>query len=185
MKRVIIAAYLLFCSILVGTETRPIVYLQPNTTQVFTEIYQSYGLLKPPARTFFESALYLDQSTQPAIIPLQLSNTAIFDHASETLINYHSRVGDLELYIDPKKPKPFFYTAAGSKHLIVALVYAIVTLEPNKKFLFVEQAPYYSGHPNAVTGLYKYPNARFALFHKPSDIEVRPEEVCRVCDFAK
>ena len=93
-------------------KTRQVVYLQPNTTQLFTELYQAYGLQSPPKRTFFESALYLDQSTQPSIVPLQPSNVAIFDHANQVLSQFHRRVNDLELYIDPNKPKPFFYTAA-------------------------------------------------------------------------
>ncbi len=79
--------------------------------------------------------------------------------------------------MDPKKPKPFFYTASGSKHLIVALVYAIAMAEPNKKFVFVEQAPYYSGHPSAVSGIFNYPNARFQLFHDPAEIKLEPGEV--------
>ena len=156
--------------------TRTVVYFQPNTTQLFTELYQAYGLLNPPAQTFFENALYLDQSIPPSPIPLQPSNQAIFDHASETLSEFHRRVGDLELYIDPSKPKPFFYTAVGSKQLIVALVYAIATSEPNKKFVFAEQAPYYSGHPNAVSGIFNYPNARFVTFHDPSEVVLAPGE---------
>lgn len=155
----------------------PIIYLQPNTAQLFTELYQAYDLLSPPVRTFFENALYLDQSTYPSIFPMQPSNEAIFDHAGKVLSEFHKRIGDLELYVDPGKPKPFFYTASGSKHLIVALVYGIVMSEPNKKFLFVEQAPFYSGHPNAVTGLFNYPNARFLAFHDPSEIKLEPEEV--------
>lgn len=159
------------------TETRTLIYLQPNTTQLFTELYQAYGLLAPPARTIFENALYLDQSTWSSILPFQPSNQAIFNHASQILSEFHKRVSDLELYIDPNKPKPSFYIASGSKHLIVALVYGIVMSEPNKKFLFVEQTPFYSGHPNAVAGLFNYPNARFLSFNDPSEIILEPEEV--------
>jgi aspartate/methionine/tyrosine aminotransferase len=155
---------------------RPTIYFQPNTTQVFTELYKAYGLLNPPARTFFEDALYLDQSIPPSVIPLQPSNQAVFDHANKVLSEFHRSANDLELYIDPNKPKPFFYTASGSKHLIVALVYGIVTSEPHKKFVFVEQAPFYSGHPDAVSGLFNYPNARFLAFHDPSDIKLDPGE---------
>lgn len=160
---------------LMGVETT--IYLQPNTTQLFTELYQAYGLLNPPRRTFFEDALYLDQSTPSSILPMQLSNQAIFEHASQTLLDFHKRVNDWELYIDPNKPKPFFFVGSGSKHLIVALVYAIVMSEPNKKFVFVEQAPFYSGHPNAVSGLLRYPNARFFSFHQTSEIVLEPGEV--------
>ncbi len=155
----------------------PFLYLQPNTTQIFTEVYQAYGLLNPLSRTQFENALYLDQSTQPFILPMQPSDIGVFEHASQVLIEYHQRVNDLELYIDPKKPKPFFFTANGSKHLIVALVYAIAMSQPDKKFLFVEQAPFYSGHPNAVSDIFHYPNARFLPFHEPSEIQPKPGEI--------
>jgi len=80
------------------------------------------------------------------------------------------------LYVDPEKPKPFFYTTSGSKHLIVALVYAIATSAPDKKFVFVEQAPFYSGHPSAVSGIFTYPNARFLAFHDPKEIKLEPGE---------
>lgn len=166
-----------FCAGLQAAELnkpQPEIYLQPNTTQIFTELYQAYGLLNPPKRTFFEDALYLDQSIPPEKVPLQPSNQVIFEHASEVLAEFHKRMGDLELYVDPKAAKPFFYTAVGSKQLIVALVYAIALSEPDKKFLFVEQAPFYSGHPNAVTGIFQYPNAKFLAFHDPSEIKLEP-----------
>lgn len=152
-------------------------YLQPNTTQIFTEFYASYGLLEPPRRTFFEDALYLDQLAPPSTTELQPSNAAIFAEAEATLAAFHRKQGDLELYVDPKKPKPYFYTASGSKHLIVALVYAIVKSEPNKKFVFAEEVPFYSGHPSAVTGIYAYPNARFLAFKDPKEIKLEPGEV--------
>ncbi|MBA3816281.1 MAG: aminotransferase class I/II-fold pyridoxal phosphate-dependent enzyme [Parachlamydiaceae bacterium] len=185
VKILLIAYYLLFSFEQIqsvedepkSSHNFPIIYLQPNTTQLFTELYQAYGLLKPQEKTFFENALYLDQSTPPSILPFQPSNQNIFDHASQVLMEFHKRVNDLELYIDPNKPKPLFYIGSGSKHLIVALVYGIVMSEPNKKFVFVEQSPFYSGHPNAVTGLFKYPNARFFAFHNPSEIVLEPDEI--------
>lgn len=158
-------------------EKRPIIYLQPNITQIFTELYQAYGLANPPKRTSFDNALYLDQSTPKTIFPMQPSNIEIFEHASKILSEFHLRVQDLELYIDPAKPKPFFYTASGSKHLLVALAYAIVMTEPDKKFLFVEKAPFYSGHPSAVTGIFKYPNGRFQAFHDASEIKPETGEI--------
>ena len=157
-------------------EVKNLLYFQPNTTPLFSELYQSYGLDPLKQRTFFDEAIYLDQSTPGTILPLQPSNERVFGHADQVLSSFHRKVGDLELYIDPLQPKPFFYTAAGSKHLIVALVYAIVTSQPDKKFLFVEQAPFYSGHPNAVTGIFSYPNARFLAFHDPSEIVLQDNE---------
>lgn len=154
----------------------PILFFQPNTTPLFSELYKKYGIYHLPKKTFFEEAIYLDQSTPITILPMQPSNQFVFKHASDTLSAFHKKIGDIELYIDPKKPEPFFYTASGSKHLIVALVYAIVTSFPDKKFLFVEQAPFYSGHPSAVTGIFSYPNARFLAFHKPEEVILKEGE---------
>jgi aspartate/methionine/tyrosine aminotransferase len=160
-----------------GGVNRPLIYLQANTTELFTELYERHGLLTPPARTFFENALYLDQSPWPSLLPFQPSIQTILDSADHVLSEFHSRMGDLELYIDPNQPKPLFYVASGSKQLIAALVYGIVMSEPNQKFLFVEQSPFYSGHINAVSGLFNYPNARFLPFTDPSEIVLEPEEV--------
>ncbi len=109
--KIVVLSLLLLVNVVLAENTRPIVYLQPNTTQLFTELYQAYGLFNPPARTVFEDALYLDQSTPVSILPMQPSNQNIFDHASDVLTEFHNRMGDLELYVDPKKAKPFFYTA--------------------------------------------------------------------------
>lgn len=153
-----------------------LLYFQPNTTPLFAELYESYGLNSLPSKTSFDEAIYLDQSSPIAILPLQPSNEIVFNHANNVLTTFHKKIGDLELYVDPQKPSPFFYTASGSKHLIVALVYAIVMSEPNKKFVFVEQAPFYSGHPSAVSGIFHYPNARFLKFDDPSEIVLEPGE---------
>lgn len=177
MYKMFVLVILSVSSLLNAQENQTTIYFQPNTTQIFSELYQAYGLLNPPERTFFDEALYLDQSIPPAKQPLQPSNQTIFDHADTVLSEFHTKMNDLELYIDPSKPKPFFYTAAGSKHLIVALVYSIVTSEPQKKFVFVEQAPFYSGHSDAVTGLFNYPNARFVSFHAASEIKVEDDEI--------
>jgi aspartate/methionine/tyrosine aminotransferase len=154
----------------------PLLYFQPNITPLFTELYEDYSLQHPPSKTLFDEAIYLDQSTPVSILPLQPSNQAVFKHTSDVLTAFHKKVGDFELYVDPNKPSPLFYTASGSKQLIVALVYAIVMSEPNKKFLFVEKSPFYSGHPNAVSGIFHYPNARFLAFHEPSEIALQPGE---------
>ncbi len=154
----------------------PILYFQPNTTPLFNDLYKAYGLSPLPQKTFFDEAIYLDQSTPETILPMQPSNQFVFGEANDVLSEYHKKIGDFELYADPSKPKPFFYTASGSKHLIVALVYAIATSEPQKKFVFAEQAPYYSGHPNAVSGIFTYPNARFLAFHDPAEIVLEPGE---------
>lgn len=155
----------------------PPIFFQPNTTQIFSELYQSHGLMPLKKRVSFERALYLDQSVPPNPLPLQPSNTSVFDKANQILTEFHQKIGDLELYVDPNNPPPFFYTTAGSKQLIVALVYAIAIAEPNKKFVFAEKVPFYSGHPNAVTGIFHYPNARFAAFHSPKDIKLEPGEI--------
>lgn len=170
-----VGAIFLLCAIKQSDE-KPLLYFQPNTTPLFTELYEVYGLKPLPQTTFFDEAIYLDQDTPHTILPLQPANRVVFDHANEILSTFHKKMGDFELYVDPSKPPPFFYTAAGSKHLIVALVYAICVSSPEKKFLFVEKAPFYSGHPDAVSGIFQYPNARFLGFHNPSEIAPLPGE---------
>lgn len=176
MRKFLVAIFFLAWHCVFAIDNRSTIFLQPNTTQLFTELYQEYGLQNLKPRTFFEEALYLDQSIPPTKVPLQPSNAAIFDHSNAVLTEFHRRMGDLELYVEPGQ-NPFFYTAVGSKQLIVALVYGIVMSEPNKKFLFVEQSPFYSGHPNAVNGIFPYPNARFLAFHDPAEIKLEPGEV--------
>lgn len=177
--KILLAWILLPCASLSagGELNRPIIYLQANTTELFTELYEKHGLLNPAAGTSFENALYLDQSPWPSLLPFQPSIQAVLDPADQVLTEFHRRVGDLELYIDPKGPKPLFYVASGSKQLIAALVYGIVMSEPKQKFLFVEQVPFYSGHINAVTGLFNYPNARFLPFTDLAEIVLEPGEV--------
>jgi|GEM_PF-3437295 len=165
-------------SVDIKIEAQPIIYLQPNTTPLFTELYEIYGLNNLPKKTFFDEAIYLDQSTPITILPMQPSNQYVFGHANDTLSEFHKKIGDYELYVDPEKGEPFFYIACGSKHLIVALVYAIATSAPEKKFLFVEQAPFYPGHPSAVSDIFTYPNARFLAFHDIEEIKLeRGEEL--------
>ncbi len=160
------------------TKTRSdntILYLRPNTTQLFTELYRSYGLLHNPELTVIERAPYLDQVGAPQPFPMQPADRAIFNHAEAILKRFHERSGNLELFLEPGADT-FFYTASGSIQVIYALVYTLATTFPDRQFLFVEKTPFYSGHRAAVELLFKYPNARFQGFKKPSDIVIRPGE---------
>lgn len=85
------------------------------------------------------------------------------------------REGPLELFIDPNEKNPIFCPSNGSLQTIFGLVYAIVTSEPTKKFLFVEKIPYYSFHEHAIS-FRAYPNARFQGFHEPSEIKINADE---------
>ena len=153
-----------------------VLYLRPNTTQLFTELYQRYGLLNNPALTVIEQAPYLDQVGAPAPFPMQPANTAIFNHAETILKKFHTRSGNLDLFLEPGNTETFFYTASGSAQIIYALVYAIGTTFPDQQFLFVEKTPYYSGHRSAVELLFKYPNVRWQGFKNPSEINLLPGE---------
>lgn len=155
----------------------PIIFLRPNTTQLFTELYQNYGLIDNPAVNVFEDAFYLDQTGQPPILPLQLSNQTIYSHAERVLRSFHENQKNLELFLASKEKNSFFYTTNGSIQIIFALVHAIAMSEPDKKFLFVEKIPYYSGHENSVGKLLPYPNARFQGFRSLEEITLQPEEV--------
>lgn len=158
-----------------GNDDETILYLRPNTTQLFTELYQQYGLLNNPQTTVIEKAPYLDQVGAPMPFPMQPANMAIFNHAESILKKFHQKSGNLELFLEPGADT-FFYTANGSLHIINALIYAISTTFPEEKFLFVEKRPFYSGHHTAVSLLFNYPNVRWQAFIQPSEIVRLPGE---------
>jgi aspartate/methionine/tyrosine aminotransferase len=147
--------------------------MRPNETPMFTELYQRYGLLNPPALHVFDSSIYLGQpGKKTLLIP---SSDAFFNDVDQSLRAYHKRIGNQGLFLDPKETKPTFCPSNGSLQTIFGLVYAIATTEPEKHFLFVEKIPFYSYHEHAIS--YRpYPNARFQGFNDPSEIKPKPEE---------
>lgn len=151
----------------------PLIYMRPNETPMFTELYQRYGLLNPPALHVYDSAVYLGQpGEKKLLIP---SSETFFNDVDQTLRVYHSRVGNQGLFLDPNEKNYVFCPSNGSLQIIFALVYAISTAEPQKHFLFVEKIPFYSFHEHAVT--YRaYPNARFQGFNDPSEVKPKPDE---------
>lgn len=153
-----------------------ILYLRPNTTQLFTELYKHYGLLNNPLLNVMERAPYLDQIGAPTPFPLQPADQAILNHAESLLKKFHTQSGNLDLFLEPGNKETFFYTANGSIQIIYALVYAISTAFPNQKFLFVEKIPFYPGHHVAVELLFHYPNVRWQGFRTPSEIILLPGE---------
>lgn len=46
----------------------PLIYLRPNETPMFTELYQRYGLLNPPAIHVFDSSVYLGQPGENSLL---------------------------------------------------------------------------------------------------------------------
>lgn len=151
----------------------PLIYLRPNETPMFTELYQRYGLLNPPAIHVFDSSVYLGQPGENSLlIP---SSVAFFNEVDKTLRAYHSRLGNKALFLDPRETKYTFCPSNGSLQIIFALVYAIAASEPQKHFLFVEKIPYYSFHEHAVN-FRPYPNARFQGFTEPNEVKPRPDE---------
>lgn len=151
----------------------PLIYLRPNEAPLFTELYQRYGLLNPPAMHVYDSAVYIGQPGEESLlIP---SSDAFFNDVDKTLRDYHAHVKNQELFIDPKETNYMFSPSNGSLQTIFALVYGIVTSEPDKHFLFVEKIPFYSFHEHAVS-FRPYPNARFVGFQDPKDIQLNPNE---------
>ncbi|TAL66246.1 MAG: aminotransferase class I/II-fold pyridoxal phosphate-dependent enzyme, partial [Legionella sp.] len=151
----------------------PLIYLRPNEAPLFTELYQRYGLLNPPAVHVYDSAVYLGQpGEKDLLIP---SSMAFFKSVDDALRAYHERVHNQELFLDPNEKNAIFCPSNGSLQMIFALVYGIVSSEPDKKFLFVEKIPFYSFHEHAVS--YRpYPNARFQGFKDPKEIQLNSDE---------
>lgn len=156
-----------------GYAFEPLIYLRPNETPMFTELYQRYGLLNPPALHVYDSSLYLGQPGEKGLlIP---SSEVFFNDVDQTLRSYHQRIGSQELFLAPGDNNYIFSPSNGSLQIIFALVYAVAASEPDKRFLFVEKIPFYSFHEHAVS--YRpYPNARFQGFHDPSEIKAEPGE---------
>ncbi|STX50435.1 Allinase [Legionella busanensis] len=166
--------FLLFVFIKDSSAFEPLIYMRPNETPMFTELYQRYGLLNPPGLHVFESGVYIGQPGEkgPLVIP---SSVAFFKDIAQTLRDYHTRLGNLELFLDPNENKSVFSPSNGSLQIIFGLVYAIAMTEPQKHFLFVEKIPFYSFHEHAIS--YRpYPNVRFQGFNDPSEIKLNPDE---------
>lgn len=172
-KRALLPLLFFFPLWAAATSFEPLVYLRPNETPMFTELYQRYGLLNPPALHVYDSAVYLGQPGEQGL--LIHSSEAFFKHVDESLKAYHTQIKNLDLFLHPDEKNAIFSPSNGSLQIIFALVYAIVTTEPQKNFLFVEKIPFYSFHEHAVS--YRpYPNARFQGFHDPQEIKPEPNE---------
>ncbi|QLZ67765.1 hypothetical protein FOLKNPGA_00538 [Legionella sp. PC1000] len=46
----------------------PLIYMRPNETPLFTELYPRYGLLNPPAVHVFDSSVYLGQPGEKSLL---------------------------------------------------------------------------------------------------------------------
>lgn len=173
VKKLVKSVLLVFICFMASAQASQLVYLRPNETPMFTELYQRYGLLNPPALHVYDSSVYLGQPGEKSLlIP---SSEAFFNDVDQTLRAYHKRIGNQELFIDPNETQYTFCPSNGSLQIIFALVYAIATSEPDKHFVFVEKIPFYSFHEHAVS--YRpYPNARFQGFNDPSEIKLQPNE---------
>lgn len=152
----------------------PLLYLRPNETPLFSELYMRYGLLDPPPLHVYDTSIYLGQPGEKGLlIP---SSEAFFNNVEHTLRAYQKRIGNLELFLDPSKSDYIFCPSNGSLQIIFGLVYAMANSQPDKQLLFVEKIPYYSFHEHAVN--YRpYPNARFQGFNHPDEIQPKANEI--------
>lgn len=150
------------------SEFKQRIYLASTTGQLFTELYDKHALLKVPHVNVFQPATYIASA-----IARNLSETpADVARADKLLKEYLTEEGTLELYLDPKTiPSLVFFPCTGATQVYEGLVYAIVSSNPNKQFLFVQKIPYYSGHRSAIDD-FKYENAEYVGYHSPEDIEI-------------
>ncbi|WP_419420788.1 aminotransferase class I/II-fold pyridoxal phosphate-dependent enzyme [Legionella sp. D16C41] len=173
LSKFCIILFLFFSTFTSAKAFEPLLYLRPNETPIFTELYQRYGLLNPPKIHVYDSSVYLGQPGEKSL--LINSSEAFFNDVDQALRTYHKRLNNQELFINPNESKPIFSLSNGSLQMLFALVYAIATTEPQKNFLFVEKIPFYSFHEHAVS--YRpYSNARFQGFNDPSEIKPGPNE---------
>jgi aspartate/methionine/tyrosine aminotransferase len=173
MKLLYLFVLLMAATVVNAKPYEPLIYMRPNETPMFTELYQRYGLLVPPAVHVYDSSIYIGQPGENKL--LTPSSVAFFKDVEETLRAYHTRIGNIGLFRDLQETKYVFCPSNGSLQIIFALVYAIAQSEPQKHFLFVEKIPYYSFHEHAVN-FRPYPNARFQGFQDPSEVKPKPDE---------
>lgn len=168
------AILLLFILAAAPNTPEPLIYLRPNETPLFTELYQRYGLLNPPALHVYDSSIYLGQPGEKGLlIP---SSEAFFSDVEQTIRAYQTRIGIQELFLDSKEKDYVFCPSNGSLQTIFALVYAIANSDPTKKFLFVEKRPFYSFHEHAIK-FRPYKNAEWQGFDDPSEIKQKPDQI--------
>ena len=61
--------FLLFVPVMASANAyEPLIYMRPNETPMFTELYQRYGLLNPPALHVYDSAVYLGQHGEKKLL---------------------------------------------------------------------------------------------------------------------
>jgi hypothetical protein len=153
--------------------TDVIIDLTINIAQIFTELYQAYGLLEPPPVNVFENSIYIDP-TVPQPRP-------ILAHMDCGLRRFHEIEGTLELYLDPNhsilNTDVLLLPGNGSTQIYKGIVYALAMGRPNDRFLIVEKIPYFAGHASAVQKTFPYPNARFQGYRNPSEIVKLPGEI--------
>ncbi len=143
-----------------------IVNLTTNVAQIFTELYERYGILSNPPINVFENSLYLEN----------LQADSIKQRMSDALMSYHKDEGTLDLYIDPSVPleDQVFTAGNGSTQLYKGLVYAMATSFPDRDFLFTQKIPYFSGHESAVETVFDYPNATYLGYNNPNEVPHDP-----------
>lgn len=137
--------------------------LTTNVSQIFTELYNRYGILTTPDLDIFENSLYLEG----------LQSSSIKSRMNSALLSYHESEGTLELYVDPRrdvKKDTSFVAGCGSTQLYKGLVYAIATTFPGRKFLFVQKIPYFSGHQDAVEKVFPYSNTKYQGYKDPKEV---------------
>ncbi|MFI4963304.1 MAG: hypothetical protein ACHP6H_05555, partial [Legionellales bacterium] len=49
--------FIVFAPFMTAQAFEPLIYMRPNETPVFTELYQHYGLLNPPALHVYDSSI--------------------------------------------------------------------------------------------------------------------------------
>lgn len=133
--------------------------LTTNVTQLYSEVYRHYQLRTKPL-SIFEDSLYINSTPQAK---------TIFEEADKVLREFHKRQGTLDLFIHPEGENKL-YLGTGSTQLYKSFPYALSLTYPEKKFLFVERIPYFSGHRDAIT-VFPYNNVKFQGFRDPCEIE--------------
>ena len=153
-----------------------LVYATFNVGNIYTEIYDRYGLLNNPRINTINTGMYTD-IISPTFLPLSPQAQDILNQGEAILKDYHRHIGNLDLYLNPAlaPENTMFYCGAGSTQIIDGIFFALGT--DGNDYLIVTKEPYYA-FPSTLSFFFSnYPTLSFQGFDDPSEIVLKPGQI--------
>jgi len=138
-----------------------IVLLGPGDANLYTEVYENYGLTDPFCGYYVDKGDYLLPA--PPLGPGQVD----FVEINQMVRKWHEAIGDLDIYSQAESD--FFLPGAGSTHIFVALIYGLYQ-KIGGPMLIVDKLPAYPWRQHIeFLGL---PGVRYQTYTNPSEIHL-------------